>query len=70
MFGSLLSDMKDVMRQAFDTQVRVWAGIAFMALAMAAIQYDEIVAPRVHEFSDGLGSAATDMGRRLTSFTL
>jgi hypothetical protein len=70
MFGSLLSDMRDVMRSALDAQVRVWAGVAFMALAMVAIQYDEIVAPRVHEFSDGLGTVATDMGRRLTSFTL
>jgi hypothetical protein len=27
-------------------------------------------APGVHDISDGLGSVATDMGRRLTRFTL
>jgi hypothetical protein len=44
MFGSVLSDMKEAMRSAFDAQFRVWAGVAIM-LAMVAIQYDEIVAP-------------------------
>jgi hypothetical protein len=70
MFGLDLNDIRESVRSAFDTQVRVWAGIAFMLMAMAAIQYDEIVAPKVHGLSDGIGSVATDMSRRLASFTL
>ena len=70
MFGSLLNDMRETLRSTFDTQYRVWAGLAFMALAMAAIQYDEVVAPRVSGLSEGFGSIASDMSRKLTSFTL
>jgi hypothetical protein len=70
MFSSTLSDMKQTMRSAWHSQYRVWAGLAFMALAMVSIQYDEVVAPKVHGFSDGFGAIASDMSRRLTSFTL
>lgn len=70
MFGSLLNDMRQTLRSAFDVQYRVWAGLAFMALAMAAIQYDEVVAPRVHGLTDGFGAIASDMRTRLSSFTL
>jgi hypothetical protein len=70
MFGLDFNDIREGVRSAFDAQVRVWAGIAFMLMAMAAIQYDEIVAPKVHGLSDGIGSVATDMSRRLASFTL
>jgi hypothetical protein len=70
MFGFDVNDVRKALRAALDTQVRVWAGLAFMALAMMAIQYDEIIAPKVHGLSDGFSAAATDMGRRLTSFTL
>lgn len=70
MFSSLSSDMKQIMRSAWNAQYRVWAGLAFMALAMAAIQYDEVVAPKVHGLSDGFGAIASDMSRRITSFTL
>lgn len=70
MFSSVLSDMKQTMRSAWHSQYRVWAGLAFMALAMVSIQYDEVLAPKVHGLSDGFGAIASDMGRRLTSFTL
>lgn len=70
MFGLDLNDLREGVRSVFDAQVRIWAGLAFMALAMVAIQYDEIVAPKVHGLSDGIGSVATDMSRRLASFTL
>jgi hypothetical protein len=70
MFGLDLNDLREGVRSVFDAQVRVWAGLAFMALAMVAIQYDEVVAPKVHGLSDGIGSVATDMSRRLSSFTL
>lgn len=70
MFGMDLNDIREGVRSAFDAQVRIWGGLAFMALAMVAIQYDEVVAPKVSGFSDGIGSVATDMSRRLSSFTL
>jgi hypothetical protein len=70
MFGSLLNDMRQSLRSAFDAQYRVWAGLAFMALAMAAIQYDEVVAPKVHGLTDGFGAIASDMRSRISSFTL
>ena len=70
MFGSILSDMRQITRSAWHSQYRVWAGLAFMALAMVSIQYDEVVAPKVHGLSDGFGAIASDMSRRLTSFTL
>jgi hypothetical protein len=65
-----LSGMKARMRQVFDAQYQVWAGLAFLALAMVAIQYDEVVAPKVHGFSNGFSAIAGDMGRKLTGFTL
>jgi hypothetical protein len=70
MFGSILSDMKQIMRSAFDVGFRIFGGLAFVLLAAAAIQYDEVVAPKFSGLSDGIGSVATDMSRRLTSFTL
>ena len=70
MFRSHLNDMRQTLQSAFDAQYRVWAGLAFLALAMVAIQYDEVVAPKVHGFSNGFGAIASDMGRKLTSFTL
>lgn len=45
------------------------AGIAFVTMAMAAIQYEERIAPGVDRLSDGLSNVA-DFSRKLTSFTL
>jgi hypothetical protein len=70
MFGSILNGMQQGLRRAWNAQYRVLAGLAFMALAMVAIQYDEVLAPKVHGLSDGFGAIASDMSRRLTSFTL
>jgi len=64
------SDMKQTLRNTMDAQVRLWAGLAFMALAMVSIQYDEVIAPNVERVSDGWSMAATDFSRRLSSFTL
>jgi hypothetical protein len=44
--------------------------MAFMALAMASIQYDEIIAPGVGRISDAWNSATSDLGRSLAGFTL
>lgn len=70
MFGHVVADLKLGARRAFDTQWRAMAGLAFMCLAMAAIQYDEIIAPEVARLSDGWSSVATDLGRKLSGFTL
>lgn len=70
MIGVLLSDLKQTLRDAFDAQFRLWAGAVFMALALVSIQYEEIIAPGVNRLSDAWGHAASDVGRRLTSFTL
>ena len=40
------------------------AGAAFMVMAMAAIQYDEFVAPEVARVSESWGSVA-ELGKRL-----
>lgn len=66
----MVQELKSTLRGLFDRQLRLWAGMAFMALAMASIQYDEIIAPGVGRISDAWNSAATDLGRTLASFTL
>lgn len=70
MFGSILSDLKQQMRSLLDAQMGALGGLAFMALAMAAIQYDEIIAPEVNRISDAWSMAATDFSKKLSSFTL
>jgi hypothetical protein len=64
------TDMKQQLDTAFDGAFRLFAGAAFVVLAIASIQYDEHIAPSVERVSDGWSMAATDIGRRLTSFTL
>ncbi len=66
MFG----EVKATLRSLFNTQFRLWAGMAFMTLALASIQYDEIIAPGVGRITDAWNSAATDLGRSLAGFTL
>lgn len=70
MFGSIVSDMRQALHALLGAQARVWGGLAFMAMAMMAIQYDEIIAPEVHRLSDGVSAVASDMRSRLASFTL
>lgn len=64
-----LRDVKDTLRRFADTQVRAIAGIAFMLMAMAAIEYDELIAPKVGWISDAW-TVAGDLSRKITSFTL
>lgn len=70
MFAIYASDMKTSLRHVFDKQFRLWAGGAFMALALIAIQYEEVIAPTLGEISQGLDAMAADFGKKLTSFTL
>lgn len=64
------NELKQNIRSAFDRQWRMWAGLVFMALAMFAIQYDEVIAPEVNRLSEGWSTVATDFSRKLASFTL
>jgi len=64
------TELKQTIRSAFDRQWRTCAGLVFMALAMFAIQYDEVIAPEVDRFSEGWSTVATDFSRKLASFTL
>lgn len=66
----MINDLKATLRSLGNTQFRLWAGMAFMVLAMASIQYDEIIAPGVGRISDAWNSATSDLGRTLASFTL
>jgi hypothetical protein len=70
MFGYGLNELKDQLRGLFNTQLRLLAGAAFMTVAMAAIEYDEYIAPGVSRLSDAWTMAATDFSRKLAGFTL
>lgn len=72
MFGYVidLSSVRASMRRVADAQWRMLGGLAFMIIAMAAIQYDELIAPEVHRLSDGFATATTDFRSKLASFTL
>lgn len=72
MFGYVidLSGVKSGLRQLGDTYWRMLGGFAFIVIAMAAIQYDEHIAPEVSRLSDGWSTAATDLSRRVASFSL
>ena len=66
----MVQELRATLRSLFDTQFRLWAGMAFMTLALASIQYDEIIAPGVGRISDAWNSATSDLSRTLASFTL
>jgi len=66
----MISDLKATLRRHRDAQFRLWAGMAFVILAMMSIQYDEHIAPGVGRISDAWNTATTDLGRTLASFTL
>lgn len=72
MFGFMfdLNDWKERFRDACAAPVRALAGAAFVAAALVSIEYDEVVQPGVDRISNVWGSVATDLGRKLSSFTL
>lgn len=70
MFKIAFVELKQNFRSAFDVQWRGLAGLAFMVLAMAAIQYDEQVAPELARLNDGFSHVATDFSKKLSGFTL
>ena len=70
MFKIALIELKRNMRSIFDAQWGALAGVGFMVLAMAAIQYDERLAPELTRLNDGFSHVATDFSRKLASFTL
>lgn len=70
MFKIAFVELKETLRSALDTQWRGLAGVAFMVMAMAAIQYDERLAPELNRLNDGFSTVATDFSKKLASFTL
>ncbi|MGQ0533777.1 MAG: hypothetical protein ACT4OF_13960 [Caulobacteraceae bacterium] len=70
MFKIALIELKQNLRNICAAQWRVLAGAAFMILAMAAIQYEERLAPELTRLNDGWSHAATDFSKKLASFTL
>ncbi len=70
MFKIAMIELKQNFRSVFDTQFRLWAGIGFMMLAMATIQYEERLAPELTRLNDGFSHVATDFSKKLASFTL
>lgn len=70
MFTVDLSGVKAWFDQVADASFQALAGFAFMILAMAAIQYDEQIAPEVSRISDGWSNVAMDFRTKLSSFTL
>jgi hypothetical protein len=70
MFKIALIELKQNIANMFDAQFRTWAGLAFMILATATIQYDERLAPELNRLNDGFSHAATDFSKKLASFTL
>jgi hypothetical protein len=70
MFKIALIELKQNIRNMFDGQFRIWAGLAFMILATATIQYEERFAPELTRLNDGFSHVATDFSKKLSSFTL
>ena len=70
MIETKLSDLKQRLRDWRDAQVRFWAGAAFVMLAMASIQYEEVIAPGVSRVNDVLSGATDEFRTKLSSFTL
>jgi hypothetical protein len=66
MFGSL----KQKLHAFRDAQYRFWVGAAFVMLAMASIQYEEVIAPGVSRVGDALGGVTADFRTKLSSFSL
>lgn len=64
MLTFVLGGARETIRRAFSAQYRMFAGLAFLMLALAAIQYDEQIAPGVSRVSDAWASA-TQIGRKL-----
>lgn len=71
MFGFAF-DWNDIAAKAREALAPQWRGLAgafFVVLALAAIEYDEFVAPSVSRISDAWSTAA-DFGRKLTTLSL
>lgn len=47
-----LTDVRAALSNVFNRHLRVWAGAAFVALAMISIQDEEVIAPSVTRITD------------------
>lgn len=73
MFKAVINStaMRSQLRRMFDAPLARLAGVAFVALAMMSIEYDEVIAPGVSRLSEACAAAAHGVSRKLaTSFAL
>ncbi len=70
MFKIALIELQQNFRSVLDAHWRGVAGLAFTVLAMAAIQYDEHLAPELNRLNNGFSHVAMDFSKKLASFTL
>ncbi len=72
MFGYVidLSRFFNWIEGVIDAQWRRCAGLAFMALAIVAIQYDEIIVPSMERASDAWSSVTGDVSRKLAGLNV
>lgn len=65
-----LSSSARLVRQAFATVAGALAGVTFMVLASASIQFDETMAPKLSGLTNSWSGAAAGLGRKIMSFSL
>lgn len=63
MFG--LVSLKVIVQSALGAVMSALAGLAFIVMASAAIQFDEAIAPQLTKLAQGLDAVAADVGRRM-----
>lgn len=60
----VMSWMKRELRASVRRPIGFAIGVVFTIAAIAAIQYDETVAPRLSSFADGITGATGELARR------
>jgi hypothetical protein len=66
MISFALGDVRETFTNLFNAHLRTWVGAAFVAVAMLAIQYEEVVAPNVSRISNAWSAATA----KLTNLSL
>jgi hypothetical protein len=68
MFGIAIDlyDFKTALRVLFAAQTRAWMGAAFVATALFAIEYEEVVAPHLERVTHAWSTAAA----KISAFSL
>lgn len=61
------TDVKHQTRHMVSAHFARMAGVAFAALAMVSIEYEEVIAPSLSRVSDAWSSVTIDIGRKVVS---